>query len=585
MITALVAKIAPLLRSELAYELSSESATTVSILDVSADSARYTGSGGKTGRIAEMLFWLLLIAYILVISSFRFFPSQDGAVHLYYADVIKQLHKTPSAYGAYYGLKSLIPPYALTTYVLIVLTDVMSAQAAEKFLVIAYLILFCLGVRYLIASLRVSPAIPALMALPLALNFTLHMGFYNFSLGIGVMLFAAGFWVRSWRRFNVARVLIAFALSVMLLFTHPVPLLLFIVFAGLHTAVTLIHHVLTYEHVTVKGRLRDVFSTHRAQGVALLLVAIPLLYLPFFVSRAPATPLFASGDVVRGHIFALPSLATILPVEDGWHFIPLAVLMTIVLSSVMVSLKSRRDPDHVATFLFSVLWFLAFLVAPSWVNGSADFDMRFPIFGILFLVATGARAFAGQTPRRAYTSILASIAIACLILEARDLRTANRWLAVLASAPATISNARGAIVASPTFHGAVDPCGWAPASYFRRSHAVLLNAPWLSLDIMMLRTAQRHPIDGLDPVPMAAYLRQGPDVRKYTSLDFIIGVSCNGADTTVYSEIAKRYGLVRMPWSTSEFGFYVKPGVAKVPLHLDSSEVEQSSVLPPQRGT
>src|ERR1700730_4855855 len=74
-----------------------------------------------SSRISRGAFWSLLAACLLFLITLDSFPSQDGPVHSYYADVLQDLLKGGHAYGRYFQISHILPPYALTYYLLIAL--------------------------------------------------------------------------------------------------------------------------------------------------------------------------------------------------------------------------------------------------------------------------------------------------------------------------------------------------------------------------------------------------------------------------------------------------------------------------------
>ncbi|HEX7972702.1 MAG TPA: hypothetical protein VF501_10975, partial [Thiobacillus sp.] len=189
----------------------------------------------------RLLFWCLLGAYLIAVLAQRAFPSQDGPVHLYYADVVNHLMAGDRSYGAYFGIKHWVPPYAFHYYALIALTRFLRPLQAEKALVCAYTICFCLAFRYLlrgVAAARESGAADAwsLLAFPFVHNRTLYLGFYNFSFGVAASLFLAGYWLRHSGELTVRRIAVVLLLVLALAMTHPVALAVALLAMGAHVA-------------------------------------------------------------------------------------------------------------------------------------------------------------------------------------------------------------------------------------------------------------------------------------------------------------------------------------------------------------
>ena len=179
-------------------------------------------------------FWGFVALYVVYVLWLPVFPSTDGPVHLYYADVTKQLISDQHAYGGFFFIRHFLPPYSLHTYILAGLTAVVSSVLAEKILICVYICGFCFGVRFLAKALGQGWRVASLAALPIVLHKLVYLGFYNFDLGVAVMLWFVGFWV--WHHDNLAgwRSIGFVALTVLLMVTHPVPLGVALLFLALH---------------------------------------------------------------------------------------------------------------------------------------------------------------------------------------------------------------------------------------------------------------------------------------------------------------------------------------------------------------
>src|ERR1700712_5538131 len=99
------------------------------------------------------VFAALLLISLLTVVTCRIFPSQDGPLHLYYAEVTRNLLLGTGHYQSGFVISHFLTPYILQTGVLVALDQLFDPLLSEKLLVCLYIILFCLGFRYLIHSL------------------------------------------------------------------------------------------------------------------------------------------------------------------------------------------------------------------------------------------------------------------------------------------------------------------------------------------------------------------------------------------------------------------------------------------------
>ena len=134
-------------------------------------------------RVYKYLFLFLLVAHLAPIWFFRYFPSQDGMVHVYNAYILKP-YQNPALYKMreIFQLNWTIFPNWVSHLLMAGSMFVVSPLIAEKIL----LTLCILGVplAFLYFQRRVDPANDCYVwpGFLFSYYYLLHMGFYNFSL-------------------------------------------------------------------------------------------------------------------------------------------------------------------------------------------------------------------------------------------------------------------------------------------------------------------------------------------------------------------------------------------------------------------
>ena len=186
---------------------------------------------GKNNRYL-VPFLVLLAAYCVWILTLPLFPSLDGSLHLYYASVMGSLLSGSKAYSSYYFIRHILPPYALHYYFLIAVAHFFGYVMADKLLVCLIFVTTAFGFRYLARFLGPSGDLMSLFIIPLLLNWPLGMGFYNYCLAIGMALWALGFWYRAVERRSQRLWLAFLGVVILMVLTHPVPLILIYVLVG-----------------------------------------------------------------------------------------------------------------------------------------------------------------------------------------------------------------------------------------------------------------------------------------------------------------------------------------------------------------
>ena len=181
----------------------------------------------------DTLVWLvygLVVAWLVL--PLQRFPSQDGPAHVYQAKLLRELLFNGDSIDRRYFVLSNYPEPNVACHVMLAsLMTLATPEWAEKLLVFAYLVLFPLAVRY--ATGKAAGAWVMVWLLPLAPGFTLHMGFYNFCLGVLLLLFIIGYWQRRLAQ-PTGRLGLAWLL-LLLYFCHPMALAACYLLLGLIT--------------------------------------------------------------------------------------------------------------------------------------------------------------------------------------------------------------------------------------------------------------------------------------------------------------------------------------------------------------
>jgi len=181
----------------------------------------------------KKLFFALALVQLVPVWAPVYFPTQDGAAHVYNAAVIREL-----ALGHHnrltqtYELDLRPHPNVVSHIVLALLLGVFPPAAAEKILVSAIVVLFLGAVWLFAGALDPGARVYAYLALPLAHHQLLQYGFYNFCIATALSLMVIAFW---WKRRYVAVAI----LLVVCYFSHPLPTAFAVMAIGIEWLLTL----------------------------------------------------------------------------------------------------------------------------------------------------------------------------------------------------------------------------------------------------------------------------------------------------------------------------------------------------------
>jgi hypothetical protein len=488
------------------------------------------------------LFHIPVIVLVAGILWLPVFPSQDGPLHGYYSAVEQAVETDPSAFGSEFVLKPARLFYTFTNQFFQLMSP-FEPEAAEKLLAILCIVGFCYGFRYLATAVGTADSPALLLIFPFVFHTALFRGFYNYNAGLAVLLCTCGFWLRYSDRLSGKRTCV-FALLILLhLMTHPIPLLLAAIFASAESALRIRREGLWHQ----RKRLLHI-------GAMFAVV----LFVVLRVSAGSSAELNARFHSVPERMIRVARLIPLLPF-DSWLLWACAVLSAgamVVLAALAWRSGEQRRRRRLL-LLFGVGGLTSPLIVPWGFGPLANIDERLPIIGAAFLCAAAARS-AARWPRvfGAGALVLGVLAIG---VNLRESRAIAEMISPLMEAPPTPAGIRGVVVA-PVGPSTFPPgarfaaCQWAPASYFRRSEAVLVNFAWLDQAQFRLRPTSPGPLSFRDPQAAGALLDSG---KAQSGFDLIVSVDCR--DTGAEIELtAMRLGFTRAGWGTPQFGFFVR---------------------------
>lgn len=179
---------------------------------------------GKLKSLTAENWFFLAVTLLNLIPALgcSFFPTMDGAAHLYNSTIINELiFKNNTQLAEFFTLNRIPVPNWTGHFILSVFNLFFPAVVAEKVLVLFYLIGLPYAFRYLISTISPKTVLLSYFIFPFTYSFLFLLGFYNFSLALVFLFFALGYWIKIQRKdFTAARVFIVFLLMLVTFFSH-----------------------------------------------------------------------------------------------------------------------------------------------------------------------------------------------------------------------------------------------------------------------------------------------------------------------------------------------------------------------------
>ena len=342
--------------------------------------------------------FLLLVAGLMALNlaplvAFRFFPSQDGPIHLEMALVLDQLRQGDVTFARYFELNPRLQPNLLVHLPLVPLAKLLTAGAAEKLLLALYVVAFPAALGYALTAVRREALHWLPLAFPLTYSYLLHLGFYNFCYGLALSLLALGYWLRRRDELRGRR---AVWLAVWILATglaHAVALGVLLLVLAVLTGWAIRRE----RAAAVQGSL-PLPSLRRVVLRRLLPLAAgalpPVVLVASFFAGAAAEPAYRMGWVSLVKVLAmLHSLVSFSP----WEIAVSLGIGALVAAAAIAALRARRragggwrDSDGLLLAAAAVL--LLYFLVPTGFAGGGFFSQRLQLYLLLLVVPCGWRA-------------------------------------------------------------------------------------------------------------------------------------------------------------------------------------------------
>lgn len=476
----------------------------------------------RPGPSAAIVFAVLLAAACAWILHLPVFPSQDGPAHVFYARVTRDLLLGGHTYGQSFRIAHLFPPYSVHAYILMGMLRFFSGEMAEKLLACLSLIVCGVGLFYFARQLGKSQVVSAL-AIPFLLNRYLFLGFYGYIMSVGFALAAMGIWLRP-DRGKLSRRAAFLLLTALTLFSHPVPYLLLIGFCWLELAAG------WWNVRRAAPESGDVVPQASRGDLATLVTGSALtLYIAHYAHSGGLYQYewLANWDIKLLRIVNVFRTGDVLPLRVPAYTLVLGAVLLV--ATVVALAQSRRDSKSGAftrvqmVVGFALLILLALPFLPRTMNGSGFFVERFDIWPP-FLFIAAATSIQLSRIQKLVSAIVASFALLVALFFL------NSYLGPIARAldpsalPAKslagehllwITQSR--IPSDLTY----DPYILSTVRLVDRGGAMLVNGPWLDLQIMMLA----------DNGPHAVFGSEGLNVSGNSSAEIgIISERCGAPD-------------------------------------------------------
>jgi hypothetical protein len=293
-------------------------------------------------RIEPFVFTLVTLVSLTPFVYFQFFPSMDGASHLYNANIIKHLlFGDNDLFRQYFAINQEPVPNWTGHLVTALLMLVFPAHVAEKILIIALLISTPFAFRSLMKRIAPHNIIFSWMIFPFTHSMFFFFGFFNFCIALLFMIISLNAWLKfmegPWKVRNTLWLTLLLAITY---FSHIVifGLLLLVIAVHLASAFLAESRQATPWHTP----LRKYVSRSAA---VLAASAIPLLLTGYFFYSRPGTRdwQYSTFGELLHNLFTVRPLVVFDPSrEESFTSVLFVLIMLLLTAGILLKRFERR---------------------------------------------------------------------------------------------------------------------------------------------------------------------------------------------------------------------------------------------------
>ena len=333
--------------------------------------------------LSTLLFYLPIFLSVIFILNVPFYPTVDGASHLYNSFILKELflnHSSP--FHSYFELNSVLVPNWLDHIVLASLLIVFSPIWAQKIFLVAIILTQAFVFRKLVFKLNPENKILSVLILPFLFGSFFHGGLFNQTLSL-VFLYVFIYWLiknERTKEFNFSFFMKLFGFSILFWLSSIITWAVFICISGLF--------------LLFKGyQNRYKFVEYLSKTTFLALAIIPTLFLSiFFVSKVHmATDEQPISLLDKFKLFfKLEPLVVFDTSGETKLLVPIAIIILLLFVFNFKRIEHLNSPGLQALKLFLVVTLLLFIIIPN-QSGAGLLSYRLAmIFYLLIIILVAA---------------------------------------------------------------------------------------------------------------------------------------------------------------------------------------------------
>ncbi|MFC2104329.1 hypothetical protein ACFLS4_03140 [Bacteroidota bacterium] len=338
---------------------------------------------------SKQFFYFILFLNIILLCFTYFYPSMDGASHLYNSNVLGHILLGNNTLREFYSITTIPIPNWISHFILGLFVVLFPAWIAEKILIILYVAGMAISFRYLLKQLNRDNSFLSILIFPFIYSLLFHLGFYNFSISFIFFFFTLGYYLKNYINFSLRNYFFLFLFISLTFFSN----ILIYGFLGLVLALVIFYFTYEYYKTT-----KDYYSTLK-YGVKkilfLFMVSTPSLICMFlFISNVtflPSEQAYSTKELIKWINDARPFIvydyvSEEIITEQYLHVLLILIVITFLKSEKKMSNFNLKKAD---ILLVPIIITLAlYFITPN-SSGAGMMSYRycliFYMFGLLWI--------------------------------------------------------------------------------------------------------------------------------------------------------------------------------------------------------
>ena len=339
-----------------------------------------------------ILFFIATLLNLYPVLSNQYFPTLDGPAHLYNASIIKELMvNSGSVFSDYFVFNNKLVPNWSGHFILVFFQLFLPAFLAEKCLLLLYLVGLPYAFRSLVLMISPKNGLSSYLIFPFCYTSVFLLGFYNFSIGILLMLVIFRAWIKreqqktSWKKF-----LLFFLLFLLIYLSH---LVVFLISIGFLLGRSV--YLKSYHLLLKKQRNKPIqLAFLKNLGFLLLTALLPvILAIQYFLNRdsfAKSSRL-SREELLNGLMNMDSIIGFSYDVEKNISIyifssiMGLAILLLIKRAWLLYS-KRILIKQHDHWLLAALVVLVGYFILPNETGGAGFVSVRLNLIFYLFLI-------------------------------------------------------------------------------------------------------------------------------------------------------------------------------------------------------